>query len=74
MSAQSMVNAKLLCFASHCRADLEKKSVQDAPDKKQQLDDLGKQFSKVHGMSSLANLVTLVAAVSHGVWMAGLMV
>lgn len=32
------------------------------------------QFSKVHGMSSLANLVTLVCTIAHGTWLAGLLV
>lgn len=32
---------------------------------------LAKQFGKWHGISSLINLGTLVAAVGHGYWLAG---
>jgi hypothetical protein len=33
---------------------------------------LKKEFGKLHGLSSLFNLAALVACVSHGVWLAGL--
>lgn len=33
---------------------------------------LKKEFGKLHGLSSLFNLVALIACVSHGVWLAGL--
>jgi hypothetical protein len=33
---------------------------------------LKKEFGKLHGLSSLFNLIALIACVSHGIWLAGL--
>lgn len=38
----------------------------DAPPHSQEMDALNKKFSMLHGISSLLNLVTFIAAVTYG--------